>query len=59
MDSRDQPTPDDLRADARNTLRLSEIARSDREKAMLLNAAKEFLNKAAELEADVFESTSS
>jgi hypothetical protein len=51
MDSRDLPTPDDLRADARNTLRLSEIARNGREKTMLLNAANEFLNKAAELEA--------
>ena len=45
------PTPEDLRLDAHNTLRLSEIARSGREKAMLLNAANEFLNKAAELEA--------
>ena len=51
MDSRDLPTPDDLRADARNTLRHTEIARSDRQKAMLLNAANEFLNKADELEA--------
>jgi hypothetical protein len=45
------PTPDDLRNDARNSLRLAEIARSDRDKAMLLRAANEFLNKAAELEA--------
>jgi hypothetical protein len=46
-------TPEDLRADARNTLRLAEIASSDRLKAKLLNAANEFLNKAAELEAGV------
>jgi hypothetical protein len=51
MDSRARPTPEDLRADARNTLRLAEIAHKDREKAMLLHAATEFLNKAAELEA--------
>jgi hypothetical protein len=44
-------TPEDLRADARNTLRLAQIARSDRLKAKLLHAANEFLNKAAELEA--------
>ena len=46
-------TPEDLRADARNTLRLAEIASSDRLKAKLLHAANEFLNKAAELEAGV------
>jgi hypothetical protein len=45
-----------LRADARNTLRLYEIARNGREKAMLLNAANEFLNRAAELEAELLES---
>jgi len=46
-------TAEDLRADARNTLRLAEIASSDRLKAKLLHAANEFLNKAAELEAAV------
>ena len=51
MDSQSPPTPEDLRADARNTLRLAEIAHKGREKAMLLHAANEFLNKAAELEA--------
>jgi hypothetical protein len=51
MDSRAPPTPEDLRADARNSVRLAEIARNGREKAMLLHAASEFLNKAAELEA--------
>jgi hypothetical protein len=51
MDSRARPTPEDLRADARNTLRLAEIAHKGREKAMLLHAANEFLNKAADLEA--------
>ena len=45
------PTPEDLRLDARNALRLTYIARNAREKAMLLKAANEFLNKAAELEA--------
>jgi hypothetical protein len=44
-------TPEDLRADARNTLRLAEVAHEGREKAMLLHAANEFLNMAAELEA--------
>ena len=42
---------EDLRADARNTLRLAEIARTARLRAKLLHAANEFLNKAAELEA--------
>ena len=51
MDSQAPSTPQDLRADARNTLRLAQIARNGRKKAMLLNAAREFLNKAAELEA--------
>ena len=45
-------TAEDLRVDARNTLRLAEIAGSERLKAKLLRAANEFLNKAAELEAD-------
>jgi hypothetical protein len=44
-------TADDLRVDARNTLRLAEIAGSERLKTKLLRAANEFLNKAAELEA--------
>jgi hypothetical protein len=44
-------TPENLRADARNTLRLAEFARDGREKGMLPNAANEFLNMAAELEA--------
>ena len=51
MDSQAPPTPEDLRVDARNSLRLAEIARTRRDKATLLNAANEFLNKAAELEA--------
>ena len=51
MDSQAPSTPEDLRADARNSVRLAEIARSGREKATLLRAANEFLNKAAELEA--------
>jgi hypothetical protein len=50
MDSRDLPTPDDLRDDAHSALRLSEITGNARKKAMLLNATREFLNKAAELE---------
>ena len=45
------PSAEDLRLDARNTLRLAEIARTDRLRAKLLHAANEFLNKAAELEA--------
>jgi hypothetical protein len=44
-------TPEDLRIDAQNSLRLAEIARNDREKAMLRNAANEFLNMASALEA--------
>ena len=40
-----------LRTDAHNALRLAEIARNDRVKKMLLSAANEFLNKAAEVEA--------
>jgi hypothetical protein len=51
MVSRAPPTPRDLRDDARNTLRLTAIARSDRQRTMLLKAANEFLNQAAELEA--------
>ena len=51
MDSHAPPTPQDLRADARNTLRLAQIALNGRKKAMLLNAAREFLNMATELEA--------
>ena len=49
--SQTPPTAEDLRHDAHNAVRLADFARSDREKAMLLNAAGEFLNKAAELEA--------
>ena len=44
-------TPDELRNDARNALRLAEIAPNAREKARLLKTANEFLNKAAEIEA--------
>jgi hypothetical protein len=55
MDSRAPSTPEDLRADARNTLRLAQIALNSRKRAMLLNAANEFLNKAAELEASTRE----
>ena len=44
-------TAEDLRADARNTLKLAELAGNDRLRAKLLNAANEFLSKAAELEA--------
>jgi hypothetical protein len=51
MVSRLPPTPRDLCDDARNALRLAALARSDRQKAMLLKAANEFLNQAAELEA--------
>ena len=51
MDSQAPPTSQDLRDDAHNALRLAEIARNGREKAMLLNAANEFLNMAAQLEA--------
>ena len=53
MDSKAPSTPQDLRVDARNTLRLAQIAINGRKKAMLLNAAREFLNKAAELEASI------
>ena len=51
MDSQAPSTPQDLRADAQNTFRLAEIAHNGRKKAMLLNAAREFLNMADELEA--------
>jgi hypothetical protein len=54
VDSRAPPTPEDLRVDARNSVRLAEIARSGRAKAMLLHAANEFLNKAADLEAAAY-----
>ena len=45
------PTPEDLRADAHNTLQLAAMARNPNLKQMLLHAANEFLNMAAELEA--------
>ena len=45
------PTPEDLRADAHNTLQLAAMARNPNLRQMLLNAANEFLNMAAELEA--------
>ena len=51
MISQAPSTAQDLRLDAHNARRLTEIARTDREKRMLLSAANEFLNKAAELEA--------
>jgi hypothetical protein len=51
MISQAPSTAQDLRLDAHNTLRLADLAHSAREKAMLLNAASEFMNKAAELEA--------
>ena len=51
MVDQDPPTPEDLRTDAHNALRLAEIARNDRVKKLLLSAANEFLNKAAEVEA--------
>jgi hypothetical protein len=49
--SQDTPTPQDLRNDARNALRLASVAPRDRLKSMLMHAANEFLNKAADLEA--------
>jgi hypothetical protein len=45
------PTPEDLRTDAHNTLQLAAMAENPNLKQMLLNAASEFLNMAAELEA--------
>ena len=45
------PTPEDLRTDAHNALQLAAMAGNPSLKQMLLNAANEFLNMAAELEA--------
>jgi len=45
------PTPEDLRTDAHNALQLAAMAGNPNLKQMLLNAASEFLNMAAELEA--------
>jgi hypothetical protein len=44
------PTPEDLRADAHNTLQLAAMAGNPNLRQMLLHAASEFLNMAAELE---------
>jgi len=51
MVDQDPPSPEDLRTDAHNARRLAEIARNDRVKKVLLSAANEFLNRAAEVEA--------
>jgi len=45
------PTPEDLRSYAHNTLQLAAMAENPSLKQMLLHAASEFLNMAAELEA--------